>query len=117
MTNQHDELIPTLLELFYLEYKRSLLGVYCFKYKRILLGASFFENKYILLGVFLLADKSSVLGVLYLKTEVVDLQCRHSNSSHVERLRLNPKVPQVRVNLQIFELYGYTGPKFIYSIH
>ena len=108
MTNQHDELIPTLLELFYLEYKSSLLGVFCFKYKSILLGASFFEHKYILLAVFLLADESNVLGLLYLKTEVVELHCKHSDSSHLGRPRLKPKIPQVRVNLQILELYGYT---------
>lgn len=107
MTNEHDELILTLLEHFYLEHKSILLGVCCFKYKIILLGASFFEDKYILLGVFILADESSVLGVLYLKTEVVDLHCRHSDSSHLERLRLKPKISQVRVNLQIFEFYGY----------
>jgi hypothetical protein len=105
MTSQHDELILTLLELFYHERKPSLLGERCFKYTNILLGACFVENKCNLLGLFLLADKSNVLGVLYLQTEVFEL---YSDNSHLEKLQLNTKIPQVRVSLQIFELHGHT---------
>jgi hypothetical protein len=96
------------ISAFFWELSSLQIKAVVWEFVALNIKAFFFEHKYILLGVFLLADKSSVLGVLYLKTEVVELHCRHSDSSHLERLRLNPKITQVRVNLQVLELYGYT---------